>query len=73
MNREMERGAVGVTRVTFYAFMILYLRFLIGFVCLKTIMVAPKQLTRIVIELREGEKNTMKKFTVCLKETDKMF
>lgn len=57
MNGERERGAVGVTRVTFYAFMILYLRFLIGFVCLKTIMVAPKQLTRIIIELREGEKN----------------
>lgn len=53
MNGEMERGAVGTTRVTFYAFLLLYVGFLIGLVCLSTIMLAPKQLIRHVIELRK--------------------
>lgn len=50
MNGEMERA----TRVTLYAFLLLCLGFLIDLVCLRTIMVAPKQLSRRVIELREG-------------------
>lgn len=71
MNGEMERGAVGETRDTFYAFLLLCLGFLIGSVYLRTIIVAPKQLIRHVIELREGINKT--KFSVRLKATDKMF
>lgn len=63
MTGETERSAVGTSRVTFYAFLVLHLRFLIGFVCLKTIMVAPKQLIRnIRIELKEGGKIRPKSF-----------
>ncbi len=49
MNGEIER-VLG----NFLCFHDSIFEIFIGFVCLKIIMVAPKQLTRIFIELREG-------------------
>lgn len=46
------------------------LRFLIGFVCLKTIMGAPKQLIRNVTELREGN-NKYNEKVIGLSERDR--
>lgn len=56
MNGEMERGAVGTTRVTFYAFLLLYVGFLIGLVCLSSIMVAAKATNQTRYRTEKGNK-----------------
>lgn len=71
MNGEMERGAVGVTRISYMP----YVFEIFNWVCLfEDYNGGSKAANQKRYRAERGKKtNITKKFSVCLKETDKMF